>query len=298
MWRLIVSNCVVLLRSRRLWAGAGFEVFYIGINLLIGRFAWDRGSAIDQSLLEYMSVGALLVPVVCALTLNTDYQEGTIRNKFIAGHKRPVIYLSNLAVSWLTCLFYSALHISLALGGGLLLGGHIAEEPGRLLLRLLTGLAVLFAIASLAVGLATLMTHRSVLVVMIFLIAALLNGATILENLLAEPETVSAFQDMKLEMELEKDSQGNDMLRYYDEEGRPIDPARLVEKRSNPRYIREPLRGLLQAVNDLLPGGQLLQVMGAGEVRLPLEIVAALALGFSAAATGAGLLAFRRKDLK
>ncbi len=268
MWRLIVSNCVVLLRSRRLWAGAGFEVFYIGINLLIGRFAWDRGSAIDQSLLEYMSVGALLVPVVCALTLNTDYQEGTIRNKFIAGHKRPVIYLSNLAVSWLTCLFYSALHISLALGGGLLLGGHIAEEPGRLLLRLLTGLAVLFAIASLAVVLATI-TY-----------------------------TFSVGFDMKLEMELEKDSQGNNVLRYYDEEGGPIDPARLVEKRSNPRYIREPLRGLLQAVNDLLPGGQLLQVMGAGEVRLPLEIVAALALGFSAAATGAGLLAFRRKDLK
>lgn len=64
----------------------------------------------------------------------------------------------------------------------------------------------------------------------------------------------------------------------------------------NPRYVTEPARTVLQAIADLLPSGQSLQISGTSAPHLwRLPVYAA---GVIATANAAGILLFRKKDLK
>lgn len=293
MWKLTCANTVAMLRSRRLWIGAGFVA--VVINLLWSQTLapGDEGFGLDFRVFEFLSVGAVLVPVVAALFINTDYHDGTIRNKLCVGHSRPAVYLANLAVCCLAGVFYFALHLLTVLPLGHALGGRLTRAPGELLARGAASLGVLLSVTAIAVVVATLMTHRSVTVVIILMAALLLDGAMLIENQLAQPPEVPDITETVETI----NGDGDTVIQYVDREGRLVKPAE-APMAPNPMYVGEPLRSVLRRANDLLPGGQIFQLMSLTEERQPPWAIGLNGAATAALATGLGLMLFRRRDLK
>ncbi|MDO4354585.1 MAG: ABC transporter permease, partial [Clostridia bacterium] len=88
----------------------------------------------DFSLLTYVILSPIMTSVSAALFIGSDYSDGTLRNKLIAGHRRGNIYLANLItccfVGIMLCLIFAVPQGIL----GLLLGGQIQSSPTKLLM--------------------------------------------------------------------------------------------------------------------------------------------------------------------
>lgn len=111
-----------------------------------------------DSLFPTLSAVIMVFAVFVSIFLGTEYGDGTIRNKIIAGHTRNHIYLSQFIVSAAACLtiYLVTLGISAPLGF-LLLGGTEMPLPAIFLycgtgaLMCVTD-AALFTLITMTVG--------------------------------------------------------------------------------------------------------------------------------------------------
>ncbi len=220
MWKLICANTFVMLRSKRLWIGAAALVVYdLGIvNFTISGLRGPGATGLEAQVFGFLGLAALLVPVVTVLFVNTDYHDGTYRSKLSVGHSRAAVYLANLLVSALAGLFYFALHLLVALPVGYAGGGTFMLDPGELAVRMGASILVLLSLTAITVAVSMLMTHRAVTVVVIIMMALLLDGASLLENCLAQPPQV---RDVTGTVEVVNE-EGETVLRYVDREGREL----------------------------------------------------------------------------
>lgn len=74
---------------------------------------------VDGTWIQLFFIYALFVPLMVslltALFIGTDYSDGTMRNKLIAGHVRRKIYVANLisnVQASLRCALHSCCHMS------------------------------------------------------------------------------------------------------------------------------------------------------------------------------------------
>lgn len=65
----------------------------------------------DFNLFSYMMFAPILLSVVSAFFIGSEYSDGTMRNKLIAGHHRSHIYLANLIVSIVAGVILSAAYL-------------------------------------------------------------------------------------------------------------------------------------------------------------------------------------------
>lgn len=166
-------------------------------------------------------------------------------------------------------------------------------DPGELAVRMGASILVLLSLTAITVAVSMLMTHRAVTVVVIIMMALLLDGASLLENCLAQPPQV---RDVTGTVEVVNE-EGETVLRYVDREGRELKVSE-TEMVPNPYYIGEPLRTGLCLVNDLLPGGQIFHLMGLTQRQVPAWSVGLNAGAMALLSTALGLGLFRRKDLR
>lgn len=295
MWKLICANTFVMLRSKRLWIGAAALIAYdLGImNFTMSGPQGPGLAGLEARVFGFLGLAALLVPMVTVLFVNTDYHNGTIRSKLAVGHSRAAVYLANLLVSGLAGLFYFALHLLVALPVGYAGGGAFMLDPWELAVRMGASVLVLLSMTAVTVAVSMLMAHRAVTVVVIIMMALLLDGASLLENCLAQPQEV---RDVVGTVEV-VNHEGETVLRYVDREGRELKVSE-TEMVPNPYYIGEPLRAGLCLVNDLLPGGQIFHLMGLTQRQVPAWSVGLNAGAMALLSTALGLGLFRRKDLK
>ena len=271
MWKLICANTFVMLRSKRLWIGAAALIAYdLGImNFTMSGPQGPGLAGLEARVFGFLGLAALLVPVVTVLFVNTDYHDGTIRSKLAVGHSRAAVYLANLLVS------------------------AFMLDPWELAVRMGASVLVLLSMTAVTVAVSMLMAHRAVTVVVIIMMALLLDGASLLENCLAQPQEV---RDVVGTVEV-VNHEGETVLRYVDREGRELKVSE-TEMVPNPYYIGEPLRAGLCLVNDLLPGGQIFHLMGLTQRQVPAWSVGLNAGAMALLSTALGLGLFRRKDLK
>ena len=224
--------------------------------------------------LGYVMFLGLALAVFCAAFLGTEYSEGTIRNKLIAGHNRTAIYLSNLTIctgtGWVMCA--AALAVGLArrllLGDGGLEAAEIAFASACSLL-LAFAYAALFTLVSMlcskkaASAVACLLMALGLLVLGIALYGGLMN-----------PE-------------------------YYPVTTILPSGEMVTQTMENPGYVGGFLRTVYEFLLDATPGGQSIQMIAGSlteHVRPWLLPLSSAVIG--GAATLAGLLLFRRKDIK
>ena len=225
------------------------------------------------SLLTYVTLAPILNSVFTSLFVGSEYSGGTLRNKLIAGHRRGCIYLANLitccCAGIILCIVFAVPQGVL----GLILGGQIQSAPMMLLMFAGLSLALMIAFTSLFTLIAMLCQSKSHTAAgCILLTFVLIFLGVYITSALNEPEYLASYS--------------------YTENGVTVEEP----ETKNPNYVSGAKRQVYEFLQDFMPGGQVLQINDMSS-----ENPAALAMYdgiILLAATGIGLMFFRRRDLK
>ena len=269
MLKLLRADFFCLRRSRALWLCAAAAFVLSSAYML--RASADSMQTLEQNLLQVFPFLPILHAAFVSLFLGLEYQDGTLRNKLIVGHSRRHVYLSRLLASITGC-FGILLAWALSALTGIPEFGWFAAPTGTLLLSAAVILLLTAALAAILTMLCMLLTNRAVsAVTAILLMFALLALTSAFYNALCEPEMISAAV----------------MTANGFEVGEPM---------PNPNYISGTLRAVYQLAVDALPTGQAI-LLANQELAHPCFSLSASA-GLVLLCSTAGMLVFRRKDLK
>lgn len=233
----------------------------------------DANMPLDKIFFAYPIVVGILLATLAGLLLSTEYGEGTIRNKLVAGHKRQAIYLSNLIICAVAGILMQLCFTLAICAVGIPRLGLPELGLSTLLYLYLISILCTLTLAALYTMLGMLITRRSGGVVVSILLAVLLVvfGA-VCSSRLNEPEYFDSY--------FYSDATGN-----VAEEGKAL----------NTNYLTGAKREVYQFIYDLQPMGQALQLTTMEMTcpdRLPLYSLLVIAL-----TTGVGVAVFRKKDI-
>lgn len=277
MRNLLSAGFHRLWRNKVFWAGMAAMLAFSVLIALTGAndAAAMRAAGVVRTLDDYYFQLAPVIGIFCAvftgLFIGTEYSEGTMRNKIIAGRTRAEVYLSNFIV----CLAAGECYIAAWLIGGLagipLIGAWAIGVQG-LLLYILIALLFTAALAGIFTLLCMLCSNKAIAVVIAMLLAlGLLIAASIVYGILSEPEYLSGLM-------------------------MTVDGMQLAEPTPNPDYVSGMRREIYQFIMHCLPTGQGILMANYEIIHPLLSILASAAI--TLAATLAGLFAFRRKNLR
>jgi len=209
--------------------------------------------------------------VFTSFFLGTEYSDGTIRNKLIAGHRRSHIFLSN----FLTCLAVSYLLLVL----GWITWIPMIQAVGPLEM----GVSGFFRYALAALG------FTAVYAAMFTLVASLTpnKALTVILTLLLWLVLIVAGSGL-IDRLNEPEFYGG--MALIDGEFVEVPPT------PNSLYLTGTVRRVCQFLRDLLPSGQAI-LMSVAEITDPVRLFF-LSAGFTAVLTFLGIAAFRRKDIR
>lgn len=271
---LLRANFSRLWRSASFWAAVSV-MFGVGVfELAVGVNARRQGNPVplDNRYMLFVLMSGVVLSAFCSLFVGAEYSDGTIRNKIAVGHSRAAVYLADLAAcsaaGVLVCLGYI---LPMTAAGVPLMGGFELPLASILWFTLCAFLmtASLCAVFTMA---ALLNQNKAVVaIICIFLAYFLLFLGIYLNSRLTEQAVIPA--------------------REYIENGQIL----VREAMPNPSYVQGIKRTIYEVLYDL-PGCQAVQLIASSEacpIRLPL-----VSVGTAAVSTAAGLVLFRRKDLK
>lgn len=282
MTKLLNDGFSRMKRDKALWLFlAGMLLMAVVVMLsnigLNQKYPGDREfDRLDDFLFQSVPFIGFFCSAAVSMFLGKEYSEGTMRNKLIAGHTRTQVYLASFLLSVVIAeLFAAACFLGTMIG--VFHFGFWEMETGQLLLCLLVNALSSAALGSVFALLGMLITNRTASVVAaIFLCLGLLMLGSFLYNQLCEPETTYEYI-MISESGIEY---GNEV--------------------ANPVYVGGALRQVYYALLNILPTGQGILLANLDDE----TVVAAPALELAGSlliillTSGAGLLVFRKKDLK
>lgn len=275
MSNLLRANAFRLRKDRVFWLLAAGMVIFGGF-LPVSSYQNARASAWYESLENGFFAGvipmALGMAAFTALFIGTDYSDGTLRNKLIAGHRRGAIYLANL----IACLSVGAVllagHLLVYFCVGAPLIGTFTCGAEKVIGYALASLMAVAAFTALFVLVAQLCRNRAYAAVMCLLLAVVLLfiGAWVVARL-DEPEMSPPAYEYT----------GGEFVQRVEE--------------PNPLYLRGTVRDICEFLRDFLPGAQAVQIANMSAVHLGRMMLYDLAILLSTAAIG--MARFRKKDL-
>ena len=276
MRKLLRANGSRLLRDRAFWLLAALMAA-LGASMAVVNAVHARQDGeiwtMDYTLLLYVILAPIVNAVLTALFIGTEHSGGTMRNKRIAGHRRSSIYLADLLVC---CCGGICLCLAFALpqaGLGLLLKGELNAPLPEVLRYAGLSFALMIAFTALFTLIAMVCRNRTHTTAgCILLTVVLLFAGVYISSTLEEPEYLAAYSYTENDVTIEEPEQ------------------------KNPYYITGTKRQVYELLQDLTPGGQVIQLSEMG-VKKPvmLAIYDGLILLL---VTGFGLIVFRREDLK
>ena len=271
MGTLIRSHLARLWKSPVYWLALVIMLPYsLGLcNSAIGDFQ-SGGAATGlwgQPLCGFSLLIGIILAAVCSLFFGAEYADGTIRSKLVAGHGRVGIYLAALISGLIAALaLYLVYLLAWAPRLGWMLQNFPAPEMKTLALCLAGTLLALAWQCSLCVMLCMLIQRRSVLAVVLILLMVLLFYAGIQVQDAWETATSGGMQLM-------------------------------IDEAGQQQWVfHEPGKAdaITAFLHDALPGCQAYRYMAMDATPRMLVCSAALA----ALTTAAGLVLFRRKDIR
>ena len=281
MNRVFCANMMRLKKNKLFWLGMVLTAGYGILNCctvyrMMQKYGEAEGGAypLDNCLLTFMPVIGIVLSVVISMYLGTDYSDGTIRNKIMAGKSRNSIYTANfLTCSVIGMVIYCFGLLSVALVGTPLLGG-IQEEPLTVAKLLADGILMVIANAAIFNMIAMLASNKAHgAVISILATFGLLFLAIYIFNALSQPEMIEEVVITAKEQIPEQ-----------------------LEKVKNPHYVSGLKRKLYEFLTDLLPSGQGIQLASfaaAHSCRM-----AGCSVAVAAVFHVAGSMIFRKKNIK
>lgn len=277
MSKLLKGNLVRLFKSKIFWICTA-AVFFVVIFIMQmgGRALKVRNVTMDEYFFYVGPMISLFFSVFISMFIGTEHSDGTVRNKLIIGHSRKQIYLAY----YLTCLIGTEIMIAAWFLGGLTgipLLGAFTISTAEIITNILIIILYCALLTAIFVFFSVMLQSKaaSAVVQIIFAIILILCGS-MLYNQLCEPEEVSGIVLVDGEIAMS-------------------------EPEPNPTYIGGAMRQIYIVLVNILPTGQGILMLhrdtsGRVPIIIPLQIISSIFLAFGI--TVAGIMTFRRKDLK
>ncbi len=277
MSRLLHVNFSRMWKSRLFW-GEMIGMFALGVLFVISALRmtqWDAsGVGLDNVIPGYLTVIGVISALFCGVFCGTDYSDGTIRNKLIAGHTRLSIYLSNFITHAAGALLCCGAYFLAAILLGLPFLGGFRTAAGTLAIMLLGSTVTVLAFSALFTLVSMLSQSRStgVSICLISFFVLFFAGMIVMQRL-QEPEIFDAYS-------------------YMDEDGTMVQE----DAQPNPKYLTGTKRKFYEFLNDANPMGQMVQYTNI-QVENP-GLLMLYSFGIIILSTAAGVVIFRKKDVK
>lgn len=276
MLNLLRANFSRLLRDRAFRLLSALMAFF-GTSMAVVNAVHARQDGeiwtMDYTLLLYVILAPIVNAVLTALFIGTEHSGGTMRNKRIAGHRRSSIYLADLLVCCCGGICLCLAFMLPQAGLGLLLKGELNAPLPEILRYAGLSFALMISFTALFTLIAMVCRNRTHTTAgCILLTFALLFAGVYISSTLEEPEYLAAYS--------------------YTENGVTIEEP----EQKNPYYITGTKRQVYELLQDLTPGGQVIQISEMG-VKKPVMLAICDGL-ILLLVTGFGLIVFRREDLK
>ena len=223
----------------------------------------------DELLFSYILTTGLVMAVFISMFLGTEYHDGTIRNKFVAGHSRTAIYFANLAAVLTACLLFTAAYLVTALAAGSAVFGPPTMNASVLAAVFAGTLTVSAAFCAIYTLIAMNCSHKATsAIICILLFFGLLCASTYLFAMLdAQPERLVI------------DMVNGEMVSHME---------------PNPHYIQGRKREIYQFLVDFLPTGQATEYI----LMTPKPLLSLYSAVIFLLSSAGGVVFFRKKDVK
>lgn len=281
MNKLLRANFRRLWKNKVFW-GCIIFMFANALNTVISQYISFKRYGGEKELYfsERLALGqTVAVSVIAAmfigLFIGTEYSNGTMRNKLVIGHSRIAIYFANLAICIAAAILIHVVYVAATILGGLIMFGNFFTQTDTLIELFALSLIVVTAFAAMLLPLSTLIPSKSAGVTTVIMTSfVLLMLAIIINSGLNEPEIYEAYT-------------------IIDASGEEISEP----ETKNPFYVSGVQRKVYEALYDIVPTCQAARIqlddMPENPAVIPLWSSAVIVV-----TTSAGVLLFRRKDLK
>lgn len=290
MIRLLNANLTRLFKSVLFWVST-IGMAAMGVLACVMRYLDLRKHAAEYEMYfademniynspdSFLFVGGMYnifaIAVLVTVFIGTEYSDGTIRNKLVAGFSRAQIYLSNLITSVIIGIIIQAVYVAATYGvGSFILDNHYLTIKQIAIYTLSTTLS-LVALSGLYTMFSMVIQSKAWGAIVALLAAMIMFFATLtIYNLLSAPEMYPASA-------------------YYDPE---IGEIVMEEESENPNYIRGTKRKVLEFFDSSLPSSQIYHVLI--EQGIEIDVFAIYSTILMVTSTGIGVILFRCKNLR
>lgn len=265
LWR---DKVFLIITALMLIAGTALPVIHFIDNQNNGS-SWT----LDSSFFSYGLFVPVLLSLWTAFFIGSEYSDGTMRNKIIAGHRRSNIYLANLITGIVVGMLFDIAYIAPHICIGMPLLGAFENDLSTMILYAGLNAALMTAFAALFTLIAMLCQSKAYTVAgCILLTFVLLFAGVRIISALNEPEYYEAYS--------------------YTENGVTVEE----DETKNPNYLSGAKREIFEFLKDFTPGGQAIQLSNM-KTEKPRQL-ALYDCMILVAAAGCGMIIFKRKDLK
>lgn len=206
MNNLLSANFTRLRKSRTILASVIFMETYVAAVLIYVQIQVSLGSeiAFDTLFLNGYGLGGfiafpgLLLSVVCGIFIGTDFSDGTLRNKIVAGKSREKIYLSNFFTCSFVGIVLNLIYVTVICVVGLPRFGGIEMPVHPFLYLILDGTLMIVAYTSFYNMLTMLLKDKTTAVVagmVITLVSMFLSFYLMMRTFEPEFITITSLTD-------------------------------------------------------------------------------------------------------
>lgn len=263
MSKLLYANLYRLFRNKLFFIGMGF-MFFAGGFLCFQQYrqlvGYGANVKLDSTFFVYTLMIGVISAIFCSLFLGTEYNDGTMRNKIIAGHRRTDIYFSDLIVNIIATFLMCGAYMLANIVIGIPLIGTLTISMKKTLLIIMGSLLTVVALCSVFTMISLLVSSKAIApvicIVAMFLSIAFLNEV---QRCLDNPKT------------------------WYD-------------GTANAAYVGGEEREILETIYTAFPAGQEMQYSRKNTDNI--SEMCLYAIGITVVSTGIGIFAFKRKSIK
>ena len=209
-----------------------------------------------------------------SMRLGTEFEEHTIRNKFIVGYSRTQVYFAEYITCMVASIILLGIMLLFSMSFGLLLSLEFQSDWNELVLLLFSCVLIASVFSAMFVGISMNVGSKATSLVasIVFLFAILLLASFCINALAEEPMTYS-----NISITVEGGVQFGDLI-------------------ENPAYVDGTQRTVYELIADILPTGQTIQLNNLEFERASRWPVFSLIM--LVIATVAGYIPFRKRDIR
>lgn len=281
MNKLLRANFTRLWKNKLFW-GCMIFMFLDAFHTVLMQYLTYKQYGYEKELYFYDNLAfgqtvavSIISAIFIGLFIGTEYSNGTMRNKLVIGHSRGAIYFANLAVCIAAALLLHVVYVATTLLSGLIMFGTFINNAGYFFGTLAVSLIIVTAYAAMFLPMSTLITSKSAGVTTVIMTSlVLMILAMVINGALDAPEVFDAYTII--------DASGEE----YSE-----------PEMKNPYYVSGLQRKIYEALYDIVPTCQAARIQLDDMPDDP-AVIPLWSSAFIAVTTAAGVMLFRRKDLK